>query len=155
MTTGQDQVVWMDDLDDEVCWKLIARQQIGRIGFVDDEGPLVLPVNHTVAERTIVIRTGRSSLRETLHDGAPVAFEVDWTDSVGETGWSVLARGRAFGITNPTEEAALARLPLQPWAPGERDQWIRIVPDAMTGRAISRQRQEAGAGAPLPYTPPD
>jgi len=147
-------LVWIDDLDPDVCWRLLGRRQVGRVGFMTDEGPVVLPVNHCVDGRTIVFRTGRTTLLEALRDGAPVAFEVDDADSFGETGWSVLAKGRAFEVTDPADHAQVTRLPLHPWAPGERDHWLRVVPESVSGRAISRRRA-ASDGRLLPYMPAD
>ena len=69
-----------------------------------------------------------------------VAFEVDGVDNADETGWSVLVEGRTAEVTAPAELDRLGRIALHPWAPGERDRWLRIVPTSVTGRAISRRR---------------
>ena len=150
--TSDETVVWVDDLDTEVCWRLLARESVGRVAFTDDAGPLVLPVNHHVDGRSIVFRTGATALLEALGGGAPVSFEVDEADSFGETGWSVLVRGRAAEITDRSDRAQVETLSVHPWAPGERDHWIRIAPEAVSGRAISRRRAD---GHLLPYMPPD
>ena len=81
-----------------------------------------------------------------------MAFEVDGIDTSAETGWSVLVRGVASEVTDEHERARLARLPLHPWAPGERDRWLRVVPTTVTGRAISRPRASRAGGLhpPMP-----
>jgi nitroimidazol reductase NimA-like FMN-containing flavoprotein (pyridoxamine 5'-phosphate oxidase superfamily) len=145
-------VVWVDDIDTDVCWKLLANHVGGRVGFAAVDGPMVLPVNHRVDEQTIVFRTGPTILLEALKDGAQAAFEVDELDAHAETGWSVLVRGRAYEIDLSAAQAVAARVALHPWAPGERDHWIRIVPEAVTGRAISRQRSTTHETL-LPYMP--
>ena len=147
-------VVWMDDIDADVCWTLIDNRVGGRVGFNTEDGPMVLPITHRVDGHTIVFRTGPTTLLESLRGGAQAAFEVDDMDPRAETGWSVLVRGRAHEIDPSTVEAEAERLALHPWAPGERDHWIRIVPDTVTGRAISRRRS-APHGRFLPYMPPD
>ena len=147
-------VAWVDDLDVDVCWKLLAGQKIGRVGFVLDGEAIVLPVNHAVDGHTILFRTGATAMLEGLANGANVAFEVDGADAEVETGWSVLVRGRATEVTDGAELEHLARLPLHPWAPGERGRWLRVVPTSVTGRAISRRRTGPQGGL-LPTMPPD
>ena len=53
------------------------------------------------------------------------------------TGWSVLVRGEAVEVTNPAELARLRELPLNPWVPGAKSRYVRILPAALTGRRIS------------------
>jgi nitroimidazol reductase NimA-like FMN-containing flavoprotein (pyridoxamine 5'-phosphate oxidase superfamily) len=126
----------------------------GRVGFNTVDGPVVLPVNHAVDEHTIVFRTGSTTLLEALKDGVQAAFEVDELDASAEVGWSVLVRGRAHQIHPSAAPAVGERVALHPWAPGERDHWIRIVPEVVTGRAISHQRSATHGGF-LPYMPAD
>jgi nitroimidazol reductase NimA-like FMN-containing flavoprotein (pyridoxamine 5'-phosphate oxidase superfamily) len=145
-------VVWMDDLELGVCWRLLERAVIGRIGFLDAGHVKVLPVNHVVDGRTIVLRTDRDSALSTVARGVAVAFEVDGADEQVETGWSVVVDG-ITEVATP-DSVGLSRAGLHPWAPGSKDLWVRIVPTAVTGRAISR-RKSAPDTAPLPYMPPD
>jgi uncharacterized protein len=154
LVTEEEDLVWVDDLEPEICWRLVDRRPAGRIGFVTEGEPVVLPVNHAVDGRSIVIRTGETAMLEALGGGASAAFEVDETDAFSETGWSVLIRGFASEITDQAERADAERLPLHPWAPGRRDRWIRIVPSSVTGRAISRKRSTP-EGHLLPYMPAD
>ena len=154
-TTGdRHPVVWIDDLEREVCWQLLDGAVLGRVGFVMERHPKVLPVNHCVDERTIVFRTEIGGSLHALGDGAMVAFEVDGANSDAQTGWSVVVEGRVLGISDPGELRRVARLPVHPWAPGERDHWMRLIPTSVTGRAISRLRATP-EGAFLPYMPPD
>jgi hypothetical protein len=147
-------VVWMDDIDIDVCWTLLSNSVAGRVGFSTVDGPMILPVNHGVDEGAIVLRTGSTTLLEALKDGVQAVFEVDEMDAKAEVGWSVLVRGRAHQIHPSAAPAVAGRVGLQPWAPGERDHWIRIVPDTVSGRAISRRRSSAHGGF-LPYMPAD
>ena len=32
-------MVWIDDLDEEVCWRLLGSAVVGRVGFVLDGAP--------------------------------------------------------------------------------------------------------------------
>jgi nitroimidazol reductase NimA-like FMN-containing flavoprotein (pyridoxamine 5'-phosphate oxidase superfamily) len=148
-------VVWIDDLDEEVCWRLVGRAVVGRVGFVLDGAPMIVPVNFDLDGRTIALRTAQTSLLEAVAGGAAVAFEIDGSDESAETGWSVLVRGRGEEVTSGAERSQLEKLPLHPWAPGAKDRWIRIRPTQITGRAISRRRADAGREGFQPYMPPD
>ena len=147
-------VISYDQLVDDVCWRLLARSSFGRVVFCQDGEPGALPVNCAVIDRTIVFRTSADTTFFEFIHGSRVAFEADHTDHIAESGWSVLVRGTLHEVTDAAEIEALASLPVHPWAPGKRDRWMRIVPDNVTGRTISRHRL-VPEGTRLPYMPPD
>jgi uncharacterized protein len=140
-------------LDREASRRLLGRVRFGRVSFVDDRGPSVLPVNCSVWHGDVVFRTEATSPLHALGDGSSVAFEVDHVDGVREAGWSVLVRGVAHRVDDETEVHALEELDLHPWAAGDHDRWIRIRVEEITGRMIERHRTH-GSGAD-PYMPPD
>lgn len=142
--------VWTDVLVPEVCWRLLAAQPIGRLGFVVDGAPRVYPVNHRVDGDSIVFRTAHRAAIATLIEGSPVVFEADGADPTAETGWSVLAAGRLEAIEDAADIDALTALGVHAWSPG-KDQWVRLRPTHVSGRAISRQYGEQGE--PIPYAP--
>ena len=84
--------------------RLIAPGGVGRIAFNTGSGPVVLPVNFSVLDDTLVIRTAEGTIIDG-HAGEQVALEVDHIDEALCQGWSVLARGgaprRAPGRTAP------------------------------------------------------
>jgi hypothetical protein len=41
-------------------------------------------------------------------------------------------------IVEPNELARVEALPLEPWAKGDKPHWVRIRPETMTGRRVSR-----------------
>jgi nitroimidazol reductase NimA-like FMN-containing flavoprotein (pyridoxamine 5'-phosphate oxidase superfamily) len=96
----------------------------------------VFPVNFAVVAGTIVIRTGEGTAIDG-HAGEQVAFEVDHVDEALSQGWSVLVRGRAHCVTNPAELQIVRRdASIWPWPGGDRDVYVRVMPDAITGRRI-------------------
>ena len=147
-------VVDMDELDIEVCWWLIARTRFGRVAFIADGVPAVRPVNCGVLNRHVVFRTGSASVLGRLPDGSAVAFEVDQTDPVAKSGWSVIVRGQLSPVTDPDELGRLAELDLHPWAPGLRDRWMKVTPTEVTGREVTRHRDLTASG-PTSSMPPD
>ena len=93
--------VWVDELGTDQCWRLLERCSVGRLGFAAEGEQLILPVNYVVDGHSIVVRTGRTVMLEALGPGATVAFEVDGSDAVSETGWSVLIKGHASEMDPP------------------------------------------------------
>lgn len=121
------------------CLRLLRRHpvHVARIGVVDVDGqPVVLPVNYRMDGDAVVIRTDPASLLAEQAGGRPVAVEVDDVDPAWREGWSVLVQGTAEVVTDEAELARLRRLPLHPWAPGDRSRYLRIEPAALTGRRI-------------------
>jgi len=79
-----------EDLEESVCWRLITRVAVGRVGFLFDEEPFVLPVNCMVVDGKIAFRTAGDSMLHSLGDGARVAFEADHVDPPDQSVWSVI-----------------------------------------------------------------
>jgi nitroimidazol reductase NimA-like FMN-containing flavoprotein (pyridoxamine 5'-phosphate oxidase superfamily) len=97
----------------------------------------VFPVNFVLDRHMVVFRTGEGTKLDAACRGRRVAFEIDGTDAAAHTGWSVLVRGEAVEVTDPAELARLRKLPLDPWAPGAKTHYVRILPAVLTGRRIS------------------
>ena len=155
-TRRQDEgeLVWVDDLVPDVCWRLLGRRVVGRVGFVSDGRPCVLPVNYGVVGEAIVFRTATDTSLHGVPSGAAVAFEIDDTDEMSETGWSVVVHGTLVEITGEADCEDTSALAVHPWAPGRRDRGMKITPLHITGRAISRRRSHVD-GELLPYMAPD
>ncbi len=118
------------------CHRLIAAGGVGRIAFRTTSGPAVLPVNFAVVAGTIVIRTAEGTAVDG-HADDQVGFEVDYLDEALSQGWSVLVRGRAHRVAHPAELQIVRRnAAIWPWPGGDRDVYVRIVPDVVTGRRI-------------------
>ena len=132
----------IEELDEAESLRLIAPGGIGRIAYTSRFGPAVLPVNYKWHDGAIVFRTARhSALDEDLQTGIAggdylVAFEIDEIDVSGRQGWSVLIQGPAHHVAAETERQAAAAAGVQPWPAGERELFLRIVPNRVTGRRI-------------------
>jgi len=123
-------------LTDDECWTRIATQDLGRlvtrVGDVID----IFPVNFVVDGATIVFRTAEGSklVELTVHD--EVLFEVD--DHTDADAWSVVVRGHARRLVTSEEVAEADRLPLRPWLPTLKYNYVRIEPTSLSGRAFHR-----------------
>jgi len=132
----------IEELDEAESLRLIAGGGIGRIAYAGRFGPVVLPVNYQWYNDAIVFRTARhSALDEDLQTGIAggdyvVAFEIDDLDVPGRQGWSVLIQGPAHHVESAADRAAAAESGVQPWAAGERELFVRILPHHVTGRRI-------------------
>lgn len=120
----------------EECRDRLGTHGVGRVAMTTDQGPVVIPVNYSVLEGTIVYRTDPEAVTAQVTEGE-IAFEVDNTDDTTGTGWSVLVVGTAEHVTEPETAARLdAQAVEPPWAGGRRDLWVRITPRRVTGRVI-------------------
>jgi hypothetical protein len=66
--------------------------------------------------------------------GSVVGFQVDRIAADDHTGWSVLAVGQAYEVTDPLRLAALARLQHSPWSPTGVGHTISMLLARVTGR---------------------
>ena len=125
----------LEELPEAECRELLGAHNFGRLAFVADGGTVVLPVNYGFDGRSVVIRTATGTKLEHAPMTA-AAFEIDEAAPDGSWGWSVLARGVAFDITDTLDEHSevLRAVPVQPWAPGSRPNWLSLTVTAITGR---------------------
>jgi len=130
------QVRWQE-LTKSECFELLSAERLGRVAVVDDQGPIIFPVNFVLDRHMVVFRTDEGTKLDTATRGGRVAFEVDGADEAAHTGWSVVVRGEATEVTDPAELARLRKRRLVPWAPGSRSRYVRILPAKLTGRRIS------------------
>jgi nitroimidazol reductase NimA-like FMN-containing flavoprotein (pyridoxamine 5'-phosphate oxidase superfamily) len=128
----------LEELSGDDCYRLLATQQIGRLGVNAEHYPLIFPVNYAIDRGVIVVRT-HPGTKLTAADHANVTFEVDEIDQRTRGGWSVLVRGLAEEVTSAHRAELVERTRAsgaQPWAPGEHGRWLRIIPQAISGRRI-------------------
>ena len=121
------------------CWHHLRQHpsRIGRVGFLDDGLPVILPVNYRVDGESVVFRTGPGAKLAAATNGHMLAFQVDDVDIAWQAGWGVLLRGKGEHITERGAIARLEELGLRPWAPGPTDHWVRLRPVRVDGRELS------------------
>jgi nitroimidazol reductase NimA-like FMN-containing flavoprotein (pyridoxamine 5'-phosphate oxidase superfamily) len=126
------------ELDHEECYRLLSTHEIGRLGVNAEHYPLIFPVNYAVEQGVIVIRT-HPGTKLAAAGHANVTFEVDDIDRRSRSGWSVLVRGLAEEVTSDHRAELVERTEatgVRPWAPGDHGRWMRIIPQAISGRRI-------------------
>ena len=125
------------ELDPEECARLLRAGVVGRVALSTPDGPHIIPVNYAVHEDTVVVRTSAYSILGTYGRNAMVAFEIDHIDYDRHVGWSVVARGRAWDEVEPDEISRIREAwPPRPWAAGNRNLYLRIRWESLTGRQL-------------------
>lgn len=109
---------------------------VGRIGFVVDGRPMILPVNYLADDESLVFCTEPGTKLSAVGGGAPVVFEVDDSRPLYHAGWSVVVKGTAHEVTDEDQLDELRRGPLRSWATRSTEHWVRISIDEVTGRRI-------------------
>jgi uncharacterized protein len=121
------------------CYQLLATQQIGRLGVNAENYPLIFPVNYALDQAGVIVIRTDAGTKLAAADHANVTFEVDYIDQQTRSGWSVLVRGLAEEVTGERRAELIERTKasgVEPWAPGHRGHWLRLVPHSISGRLI-------------------
>ena len=128
----------LERLDREECLKLMERHPscVGRLALAGPR-PVIFPVNYAIHGGDVVFRTDPGTKFHAAVHKAFVAFEVDWVEPTWQTGWSVVVRGQAHVVTDPDELRSVRRLPLLPWAGGDKENYIVIKSDLISGRRLT------------------
>ena len=125
----------MGVLPRDECLARLAGARVGRIAFVSQGDPVILPVNHEMDGESIVFRTATGTKLLAADSEQTVAFEVDGFDADRRAGWSVMVRGVATTVEGQEEVKRLNLIGVWPWADlVERTHWVRIRTYSMTGR---------------------
>jgi nitroimidazol reductase NimA-like FMN-containing flavoprotein (pyridoxamine 5'-phosphate oxidase superfamily) len=124
------------NLDDDECRALLGEHSLGRVAFISDDRPVILPVNYIVDDNLVVFRTDPGQKLSAV-PMRHVAFEID--SGAGPDAWSVLVQGLAREVTTALGERydalRAAAFPVQ--APGAKEHWIAIEIAALSGRRIT------------------
>jgi nitroimidazol reductase NimA-like FMN-containing flavoprotein (pyridoxamine 5'-phosphate oxidase superfamily) len=123
------------------CLRLLVLRAggVGRVGLVEPEGVLILPVNYRMLDEDIVIQVGEGSMLDAARRQAILGFEVD---EVGETegrAWSVFVRGLATVLDPHDRPAAALALPVErgPLVTEPGMAFVRIRTGVLTGRRFA------------------
>ena len=130
------------ELTPDECYTLLGSAQVGRLVYLDDLGPIAVPVNYSIAGTDVVFRVEGGAKAQAIRQPV-LAFEVDGIDPGDQSGWSVLIRGQGHEVPAAEVPGLLQRLDgdfPRPWASGIHNIWLRITPSAVTGRRLGPRR---------------
>jgi uncharacterized protein len=127
----------IERLGRDECLELLAAEVVGRLAVVDGGAAAIFPVNYVLDGDTVVFRTDPGS-KLSAAGRSRASFEIDSIDREHRTGWSVVATGRLEEVTryDPETFSRLRRLPVDPWASGDKPHYLRLIPDRITGRRV-------------------
>ncbi len=126
----------LDNLAERDCIELLARQVLGRVAVVVEGRARVFPVNYVLDGGHIVFRTDEGTKLDAARAGAVVTFEIDQSDPLYHTGWSVMATGPLETVTDSQELGRVRGLPVRAWG-REGQHWVRMPITSISGRRIS------------------
>ena len=127
----------MERLDRDECIRLMEGHPagVGRIALPGPR-PVIFPVNYAIDRGNVVFRTDPGTKFHAAVHNSYVAFEVDWVEPTWQIGWSVVVRGQAHLVTDLEELGRMHRLPLLPWADGEKSNFVSIESTLISGRRL-------------------
>lgn len=124
-------------LDVATCWSLLRGESIGRIAYIAEERPVIVPVNFAVIEDRIVFRSdpGDKVSRVPLRH---ICMEADGRDDANHV-WSVVAEGVARDVTTAlnAEYEKMREVLVPTFAPLHDPHWIAIDVESISGRRLS------------------
>ncbi|GAA4748662.1 pyridoxamine 5'-phosphate oxidase family protein [Gordonia alkaliphila] len=119
-------------LDEAQCWNLLSESVMGRLALSVDGEPEIFPINAYAHDGKILFRTGEGTKLSEIAVNGRVAFETDGFTS--KIGWSVVAKGRARILTSTHEIMDADQLPLKPWVPTLKMNYVEIDVEEISGR---------------------
>jgi uncharacterized protein len=125
----------LHELAQDECLRLLESRRVGRLAFVDDEGPAVIPVNYVSYQGAVLFTISPHSSIGRHIRGQVVGLEVDDIDEGARSGWSVLLRGIA-SFVDYDELPAQAEARPDPWPEGVRSLHVRVTRRLLTGRRL-------------------
>lgn len=126
----------IEEMTEEQCWDCLGGAVVGRLAVCVAGKPDVFPVNFLLDGRSIVLRTAPGFKLAAASLSPAVAFEVDDLNQTDHSGWSVVVRGTATEVQGLEELLDAEDLGVSPWAEGEKNRFLRIEAEAISGRRI-------------------
>lgn len=126
------------------CLQRLGKGGVGRVAVTVGALPAIFPINYAMLGDDIVFRTGPGTKLAAALDEAIVAFEVDCSDALFHSGWSVLVVGPARIMSDPRELELADRLPLTSWTTTGSDMFVRIEGRLISGRDLTHDTQSIG-----------
>ncbi|OFO14106.1 pyridoxamine 5-phosphate oxidase [Corynebacterium sp. HMSC22B11] len=119
-------------LKEDEALELMGDQQLGRLVVRIKDDFDIYPLNYVVNEGKIYFRTAEGSKLFTVSINDRVLFEAD--DHTEDKAWSVIVKGRARILERTDEIQQADELPLKPWLPTLKYNYVEITPEEISGR---------------------
>lgn len=130
MTTGTFGAV--ESLSTEECWAFLERTELGRLALSAAGSIDIMPINYIVHNGKLYFRTAPGTKLALLTINHNVALEID--EVRDGTARSVVVHGAARELDGTAEKDEIDSLPLRPWIPTVKYNFVEITPSELTGR---------------------
>ena len=124
----------IQNLSDEESLELLATKTFGRLVVRRTDDMDLFPLNYLVHEGEIYFRTAEGSKLFSLTLNNDVLFEADNVDGDSQEAWSVVVKGTARTLSSNAEIEAADQLPLKPWLPTLKYNYVVVSPNEISGR---------------------
>lgn len=124
----------IQNLSGEESLDLLATKTFGRLVVRRKDDMDLFPLNYLVHEGEIYFRTAEGSKLFSLTLNNDVLFEADNVDGDSQEAWSVVVKGTARTLTSNAEIEAADQLPLKPWLPTLKYNYVVVSPNEISGR---------------------
>lgn len=129
-------------LTDEEALDRLSTTSLGRVVVSRSDDIDLFPLNYAVNAGKIYFRTAEGTKLFTLTQvNSRVLFEADHVDADGDgnpaQAWSVIVKGEARVLTSADDIHAADELPLTPWLPTLKYNYVEITPSEISGRDFS------------------
>ena len=119
-------------LKEDEALELMGDHQLGRLVVRIKDDFDIYPLNYVVNEGKIHFRTAEGSKLFTVSINDRVLFEAD--EHTEDKAWSVIVKGRARILQRTDEIQEADELPLKPWLPTQKYNYVEITPEEISGR---------------------
>ncbi|MBN9644529.1 pyridoxamine 5'-phosphate oxidase family protein [Corynebacterium mendelii] len=119
-------------LSDDEALELMGTQALGRLVVRRKDDMDIFPVNFCVDDGRIYIRTAEGAKLFSLSLNEDVLFEAD--SHSDDAAWSVVVKGNATVLSDNRDIQYADTLPLKPWLPTLKYNFVRITPTTVSGR---------------------
>ena len=131
MSETQDVIQNLSEAD---SLELLATKTFGRLVVRLKDDMDLYPLNYVVSEGAIYFRTAEGSKLFTLTLNHDVLFEADFVDEAEHNAWSVVVKGNAEALKSNAEIEKADELPLKPWLPTLKYNYVKVTPTSISGR---------------------
>lgn len=117
------------------CWELLGESGIGHLALrAHPEGVDIVPIDYLVHDRMLYFRSAPGTKLMELVEHPHVAVQVE---RLREGRWSsVVIKGRAERLAFDDEIIESGVMALATSGLGEKHNYVRVTPDAITGRSF-------------------
>lgn len=117
------------------CEQRLGAGGVGTLAIRGDAAPVLRLVNFAIHQGWIIIRTGEGQIFEAAKRSEPASFVISDLDRLEHSGWSVVVTGKLAELSSL---GFVESIPLRPWAKADKNQFVGLFIDGISGRSIAK-----------------